>query len=118
MRMPRSSSFSVRDILDLPQLKNNSNSSVTSDNNTSNTSGIEAASPTHISTIQQTEINPHRFHGKFNRPRDLYIISRPLTLTHKLTGPNPCSLYHLLFPLRGDAKNAENLCLDGVGEQG
>ena len=59
MRMPRSSSFSVRDILDLPQMKNNS-SNATSD-----------TSPTHT-----TDISSHhqRFHGKLIKNLILIVI--------------------------------------------
>ena len=54
MRMPRSSSFSVRDILDLPQMKNNSTTS-----DSSNTS------PTHTTDISSSHHQHHqRFHGK------------------------------------------------------
>ena len=54
MRMPRSSSFSVRDILDLPQMKNNSSNSV-------GTPTSDSTSPTHT-----TDITNHglRTHGK------------------------------------------------------
>ena len=62
MRMPRSSSFSVRDILDLPQMKNNSSitSTTTSDTSSSPPTGTQgvALGTTDISNQQQ------RFHGK------------------------------------------------------
>lgn len=52
MRMPRSSSFSVRDILDLPQMKNNSSNSV-------GTPTSDSTSPTHTTDITNHGLRTH-----------------------------------------------------------
>lgn len=65
MRMPRSSSFSVRDILDLPQMKNNSSQQQQQQSATSDTS------PTHTTDISTNQ----RFHGKLIRSCHLTTIT-------------------------------------------
>ena len=58
MRMPRTSSFSVRDILDLPQMKTSSDGSVT-------TGGVETDTLSHATDLYAAA-SAQRLQGKYH----------------------------------------------------